>query len=101
MATWVPDRGGHGEGAFPVRASRWAQRLLFYSYLLAVLAVFAYPLHYLASSGDRVPMGRYILFTAPLVYQPDSVQMIREVMLVTVIFLVVIHLLLHFLLDSH
>lgn len=93
MATWVPDRGGH-EKHVPlyVQASTWVQRILFYGYLLVVLAVFVYPVHYLATDGDRVSMGRHILFMAPVVYQPDSVQIIREVMLVTVIFLPFVHL---------
>jgi len=73
-------------------ASNWVQRILFYGYLLVVLAAFVYPVHYLAASGDQLSMGRYILFTAPPVYQPDSVQIIREVMLVTLIFLPFIHL---------
>jgi hypothetical protein len=93
MATWVPDRGAH-EGGMPLyaRAGTLVQRILFYGYLLVVLAAFIYPMHYLSVDGTQVEVGRHILFMAPVVYRPDSVQIIREVMLVTVIFLPLVHL---------
>lgn len=101
MATWVPDRGGHEKQELYLTASNWIQRILFYGYLLVVLGAFAYPVHYLTTSGERVSMGRFILFTAPLVYQPDSVQIIREVMLVTLVFLPLVHLAIRYAPESH
>lgn len=70
----------------------WLHRLLFYAYLLVVLAAFVYPMHYLDAGGASVEVGRYILFLAPGVYQPDSVRIIREVMVATLVFLPLIHL---------
>lgn len=102
MATWVPDRGGHGKhAASHTPAGYWVQRILFYGYLLVVLAVFVFPVHYLATDGTQVSMGRHILFMAPVVYQPDSVQIIREVMLVTVIFLPFVHLAIRYGPETH
>ena len=70
----------------------WLQRGFFYAYLLVVLAAFVYPMHFLDAGGASVEVGRYILFLAPGVYQPDSLRIIREVMVATLIFLPFIHL---------
>ena len=93
METAIAGLHGQHEQAPPRRNLwAWVQRVLFYGYLLMVLAVFSYPMHYLEVDGDRVEVGRYILFMASVVYQPDSVQIMREVMVVTLIFLPLIHL---------
>ena len=102
METAVASMGGHKQDAPPRRSPWvWLQRILFYGYLLVVLSVFIYPMHYLAIDGDRVEVGRYILFMASVVYQPDSVQIMREVMVVTLIFLPLIHLAIRYGPETH
>ena len=67
--------------------SSWLLRLIFYSYLLIVLAAFLFPVHYMGVNGARVDVGRHFLFTTPVAYEADSRRMMVEIMLAALIYL--------------